>query len=101
MEGVPYNVFLNNGIGSLAGIPATATTGTVNDTNVTCKAEFTAGVLTVPNIMNLSLANGKIIDPRVNYTITYEDCRAGDQIKVTTNAPSPAANTLTRTIYVQ
>ncbi|WP_278931203.1 hypothetical protein [Moraxella osloensis] len=101
VEGIPYNVILNNGIGSLANIPATATTGTVNDTNVTCKAEFTAGVLTVPNIMNLSLANGKIIDPRVNYTITYEDCRAGDQIKVTTNAPSPAANTLTRTIHVQ
>lgn len=76
-------------------------TPSIVDTNVTCKAEFTAGVLTVPNIMNLSLANGKIIDPRVNYTITYEDCRAGDQIKVTTNAPSPAANTLTRTIYVQ
>lgn len=60
----------------------------------TCTAELTGGLLTVPNIVNLS--NKTIAEEDVLYTFKYKNCEAGDEILITTVAPDPAANTVTK-----
>ncbi|WP_201551554.1 hypothetical protein [Psychrobacter sp. DD43] len=63
-----------------------------------CKAEFTSGKTTVPNLVNLS--NGSVSSSDVSYVFTYSGCRPNDQIKITTTTPAPSANTFTKLIRI-
>ncbi|MFW2176863.1 MULTISPECIES: hypothetical protein [unclassified Moraxella] len=72
---------------------------TLVDTNLACTAEFTSGNLTVPALVDLS--NGRVSDNDVSYILSYKNCQPKDEIRITTNAPAPAANTVTKIVYVK
>lgn len=75
------------------------TSNDANNPSVTCSAELISGNLTVPALVNLS--NRTVADRDVSYKIKYKDCQSGDEIRVTTNAPSPAANSFTQIVNVR
>lgn len=64
--------------------------------DVSCTAEMTSGHMTIPSLVDLS--NGKVADSDVTYTFKYKDCEAGDEIRITTNAPAPAVNSVTHSL---
>lgn len=60
--------------------------------DVTCTAEMTGGHIKVPDVVDLGI--GKVADSDVTYTFKYKDCEAGDEIRITTNAPEPLPKTV-------
>lgn len=68
-------------------------------TNLSCSAEIVAGHLTVPALVDLS--NKTVADEDVSYTISYKDCEAGDEIRITTTAPAPANKVVTQRFIIQ
>ena len=88
----------SDGIGSVT-VAASTDSVTVIDANLSCSAEFISGNLTVPALVDLS--NKTVNDADVSYTLSYKNCRPSDEIRITTVAPAPSANTVTKTIYVK
>lgn len=95
IESIPVN---SDGIGSVM-VAASTDSVTVIDANLSCSAEFISGNLTVPALVDLS--NKTVNDADVSYTLSYKNCRPSDEIRITTVAPAPSANTVTKTIYVK
>ena len=95
IKSIPVN---SDGIGSVT-VAASTDSVTVIDANLSCSAEFISGNLTVPALVDLS--NKTVNDADVSYTLSYKNCRPSDEIRITTVAPAPSANTVTKTIYVK
>ena len=64
-----------------------------------CTAEMVSGSLTVPALVDLSNLTVAVND--VTYELKYKDCALGDDIRITTNTPSPAANTITQIVNIK
>ena len=58
-----------------------------------------SGSLTVPALVDLSNLTVAVND--VTYELKYKDCALGDDIRITTNTPSPAANTITQIVNIK
>ena len=78
---------------------ASGTTISIAAEGGSCKAEFTNGNITVPNVVDLS--NQTVNASNVSYGFVYTSCQKNDKIKITVTTPSPSATTTTRTIFVQ
>ncbi|MCK6158113.1 hypothetical protein KZX29_04785 [Moraxella osloensis] len=87
------------GTASRNSVGANITSASVIDADLSCTAEFKNSNLTVPAIVDLS--NGKVSNDDVSYKFEYKNCRPSDEIRITTVAPAPSANTVTKTIYVK
>ena len=87
------------GTASRNSVGANITSASVIDADLSCSAELISGNLTVPALVDLS--NKTVNDADVSYTLSYKNCRPSDEIRITTVAPAPSANTVTKTIYVK
>ena len=83
-----------------AGTTISVSTKDNTDKNeLTCTAEMVSGSLTVPALVDLSNLTVAVND--VTYELKYKDCALGDDIRITTNTPSPAANTITQIVNIK